>query len=234
MGSRRAMAGRSFADSVAQVFFLLPGSRKVTTSGDTERRSATGRRTEGASPLSSCREREPCTNTLLDKGSLSRLGAGGWERVGVRVRAAEPRGGRDRRRPARAPGGIWSRGCSFAPCRRGAAEPHREQVDVDSSTGGTMPFTIDQIREALSRHQPQLSEREPECSEAAVALVLAGRGEELSLCAIRRAEHPLDPWSGHMALPGGRASPEDGGPRAVAERETFEEVGIALGEPHWI
>lgn len=97
-----------------------------------------------------------------------------------------------------------------------------------------MPFTIYQIREALSRHQPQLSEREPECSEAAVALVLAGRGEELSLCAIRRAEHPLDPWSGHMALPGGRACPEDGGPRAVAERETFEEVGIEIGEPHWI
>lgn len=97
-----------------------------------------------------------------------------------------------------------------------------------------MPFTIYQIREALSRHQPHLSEREPDCSEAAVALVLAGHGEELSLCAIRRAEHPLDPWSGHMALPGGRACPEDGGPRAVAERETLEEVGIAIGEPHWI
>src|SRR5206468_4815145 len=89
-----------------------------------------------------------------------------------------------------------------------------------------MPFTIDQIRTALAGHSPQFLEREPSHSEAAVALVLAGRGDDLSLCAIRRAEHPLDPWSGHMALPGGRSSPEDPSRRAVAERETFEEVGL--------
>lgn len=97
-----------------------------------------------------------------------------------------------------------------------------------------MPFTIDQIREALSRHQPTLVAREPDHAEAAVALVLAGSPDGLALCAIRRAEHPLDPWSGHMALPGGRASAADSGPRAVAERETLEEVGIALNESHWI
>ncbi|MEA2605124.1 MAG: hypothetical protein QOF89_6116 [Acidobacteriota bacterium] len=97
-----------------------------------------------------------------------------------------------------------------------------------------MPFSVDQIRTALAGHNPQLLERDPSHSEAAVALVLAGAGTDLSLCAIRRAEHPLDPWSGHMALPGGRSSSEDPSPRAVAERETFEEVGIALGDPHWI
>ena len=97
-----------------------------------------------------------------------------------------------------------------------------------------MPFTTEEIREALARHTPALVAREPGHAEAAVALVLAGEGSELSLCAIRRAEHPLDPWSGHMALPGGRSSPEDAGPRAAAERETFEEVGIALTEAHWI
>jgi len=97
-----------------------------------------------------------------------------------------------------------------------------------------MPFTIEEIRSALGRHQPTLIAREPEHAEAAVALVLAGGGSDLSLCAIRRAEHPLDPWSGHMALPGGRASPEDSGPRAAAERETLEEVGIALAAAHWI
>ncbi len=97
-----------------------------------------------------------------------------------------------------------------------------------------MPFTIEQIREALSRHQPTLVARGPGHAEAAVALVLAGTGSDLSLCAILRAEHPLDPWSGHMALPGGRASAEDSGPRAVAERETLEEVGLALDESCWI
>jgi 8-oxo-dGTP pyrophosphatase MutT (NUDIX family) len=97
-----------------------------------------------------------------------------------------------------------------------------------------MPFSLEQIREALSRHQPTLVAREPDHAEAAVALVLAGVGNDLSLAAIRRAEHPLDPWSGHMALPGGRASAEDSGARAVAERETLEEVGLALHESHWI
>jgi 8-oxo-dGTP pyrophosphatase MutT (NUDIX family) len=94
-----------------------------------------------------------------------------------------------------------------------------------------MPFTLPSIRAALARHQPQLVETAPHQSQAAVALVLAG-DPELSLCFIRRAEHPHDPWSGHMALPGGRASPEDPHPEAVAERETFEEVGLALGAPH--
>jgi 8-oxo-dGTP pyrophosphatase MutT (NUDIX family) len=97
-----------------------------------------------------------------------------------------------------------------------------------------MPFTIDQIRRALARHQPHLLDREPTQSEAAVALVLAGAGSDLAICAIRRAEHPEDPWSGHMALPGGRNSAQDASLRAAAERETLEEVGLALGEEHWI
>src|SRR5258708_26435910 len=109
-----------------------------------------------------------------------------------------------------------------------------ESVRVHAGRHPSMPFTIEQIRTALSGHSPQLLEREPSHSEAAVALVLAGTGDDLSLCAMRRAERPLDPWSGHMALPGGRSSPEDPSRRAVAERETFEEVGLVLRDAHWI
>ncbi|HXO29869.1 MAG TPA: hypothetical protein VOA80_21150, partial [Thermoanaerobaculia bacterium] len=79
------------------------------------------------------------------------------------------------------------------------------------------PLTLDHIRRALAGHHPQVLEPVPHQAEAAVALVLAGAAE-LALCVIRRAEHPRDPWSGHLALPGGRADPADPHPRAVAER----------------
>ncbi|WP_437874366.1 NUDIX hydrolase [Sorangium sp. So ce513] len=58
----------------------------------------------------------------------------------------------------------------------------------------------------------------------------AGDGDpaEAELLLIRRAEHPRDPWSGHMALPGGRRDPTDGSLLDTAIRETREEVGIDL------
>src|SRR5262249_28795811 len=37
-----------------------------------------------------------------------------------------------------------------------------------------------------------------------------------------------DPWSGHMAFPGGRVDPGDADARAAAERETLEELGLSL------
>ena len=45
---------------------------------------------------------------------------------------------------------------------------------------------------------------------------------------IERATHMGDPWSGQMALPGGREEPTDPDLAATAERETFEEVGLDL------
>lgn len=45
---------------------------------------------------------------------------------------------------------------------------------------------------------------------------------------IRRAERTGDPWSGHMALPGGRRDPGDADLTVTAIRETAEEVGLEL------
>jgi 8-oxo-dGTP pyrophosphatase MutT (NUDIX family) len=61
---------------------------------------------------------------------------------------------------------------------------------------------------------------------AAVALIVAPSPDAILL--IQRAERPGDPWSGHMALPGGRRDPEDGDLLATALREAWEEVGISL------
>lgn len=64
--------------------------------------------------------------------------------------------------------------------------------------------------------------------QAAVALVLRRRLSEAELLVIKRSVSERDHWSGHLALPGGRAEPEDAGLSATAVRETFEEVGINL------
>src|ERR1043165_8679648 len=68
--------------------------------------------------------------------------------------------------------------------------------------------------------------------EAAVALVLspdALPGPALSVLLVRRSEREGDPWSGHMALPGGHAHADDASLAHTARRETLEEVGIDLG-----
>ena len=61
-----------------------------------------------------------------------------------------------------------------------------------------------------------------------MALVLRPAPGELDLLLIKRAVRAGDPWSGHMALPGGRSEPGDPDARATAMRETWEEVGIDL------
>lgn len=64
--------------------------------------------------------------------------------------------------------------------------------------------------------------------EAAVALVLRGRGGAAEMLVIKRAQSERDHWSGHLALPGGRRDPSDADLRATALRETLEEVGLNI------
>jgi 8-oxo-dGTP pyrophosphatase MutT (NUDIX family) len=59
-----------------------------------------------------------------------------------------------------------------------------------------------------------------------VALVLVPSPDSLLL--IRRAERAGDPWSGHMALPGGRRETSDTDLIDTAIREVREEIGMAL------
>jgi 8-oxo-dGTP pyrophosphatase MutT (NUDIX family) len=70
-------------------------------------------------------------------------------------------------------------------------------------------------------------------THAAVALLLrpsvgdgGTAGHSAELLFIKRAERAGDPWSGHLAFPGGRAEERDAALLDVAMREAAEEVGI--------
>ncbi len=83
------------------------------------------------------------------------------------------------------------------------------------------------IRDALRAHSPRHATRRPDRGEAAVTLLLR-EAPDMELLLIQRVERAGDPWSGHMALPGGRRAPIDEDLLDTAFRETREEVGIQL------
>lgn len=64
---------------------------------------------------------------------------------------------------------------------------------------------------------------------SAVALILREREQRLEVLMIKRADRIGDPWSGHMAFPGGRAEAGDQNNLATACRETLEEIGLDTG-----
>ena len=66
---------------------------------------------------------------------------------------------------------------------------------------------------------------------AAIAAVFRLAAEsEPELLMIKRAEQGTDPWSGHVACPGGRMDPRDRDLEETAVRETWEETGIDIRE----
>lgn len=87
---------------------------------------------------------------------------------------------------------------------------------------------IERIAQDLRRRTPRQADQGSYDAQAAVALMLRPMEEGLEFLAIRRAEHESDPWSGHMALPGGRRELADDSLWATAVRETREEVGVDL------
>lgn len=88
-------------------------------------------------------------------------------------------------------------------------------------------ITLDGVRRALISHRPK-RERQTGVHLASVALILVPGAEGLDTLFIRRAVRDGDPWSGQIALPGGRRDAVDLDLEATAIRETREEVAVEL------
>jgi 8-oxo-dGTP pyrophosphatase MutT (NUDIX family) len=91
---------------------------------------------------------------------------------------------------------------------------------------------LERLAATLKERRP--TQLEPRERHAAVALMLRERSGGLELFVIKRAEKSEDPWSGHMALPGGGREPGDKDAYDTARRETLEEVGIDLNEGRFL
>lgn len=83
------------------------------------------------------------------------------------------------------------------------------------------------IESALGAHRPVIVGDDEADRRAAVMLVLR-QSDDVEALFVQRAEVERDPWSGHMALPGGRADPGDRDLVHTALRELREETALTI------
>ncbi|UCC33571.1 MAG: CoA pyrophosphatase [Candidatus Bathyarchaeota archaeon] len=69
---------------------------------------------------------------------------------------------------------------------------------------------------------------EKQGADAAVALLLKCENQALKVLLVKRVERFTDPWSGQMALPGGKRDAKDRDLEQTVIRETLEETSIDL------
>jgi 8-oxo-dGTP pyrophosphatase MutT (NUDIX family) len=87
---------------------------------------------------------------------------------------------------------------------------------------------IEAVKEKLIEFSPSRHPERKQTKRSAVTIVLHDIDGELSVLMIERAKSEGDPWSGHMAFPGGRVDPSDAHSYDAALRECEEEVGLKL------
>jgi 8-oxo-dGTP pyrophosphatase MutT (NUDIX family) len=97
-----------------------------------------------------------------------------------------------------------------------------------AAPGSPAPSALEVIRAALAASPPR-DDLPGGAMRASVCVVVAGPPSAPSLCLIRRARWAADPWSEHIALPGGRRSGDETA-AATAVRELREEVGLVVAE----
>jgi 8-oxo-dGTP pyrophosphatase MutT (NUDIX family) len=93
--------------------------------------------------------------------------------------------------------------------------------------------TLGYIADRLGRHTHRKQYVTGPRTKAAVAMIMREVQDDLEILFIERATDARDPWSGHLAFPGGKV--EDGEQaRQAAERETREEIGLILESERYL
>ena len=95
-------------------------------------------------------------------------------------------------------------------------------------------FNLPHIRTTLQAHEHSVVRPKASTREAAVAIIMRERNDAVDLLFIKRAEKEGDPWSGHMAFPGGHREASDASLEAAASRETLEEIGLDLSHSEYL
>lgn len=94
--------------------------------------------------------------------------------------------------------------------------------------------TIERISRRIAEHEPELFTPSDRTRQAAVAVVLHQSRDQTQVLFIKRATVAGDPWSGHMAFPGGHKDEGDCDLMDAAVRETEEEIGLDLSESRFV
>jgi len=88
---------------------------------------------------------------------------------------------------------------------------------------------VQRLLASLAERPGRLADADAGTRRAAILLVMRARADgEPELLMIKRSDFEGDPWSGHIACPGGRMEPEDRDLAMTAVRETREETGVDI------
>lgn len=94
-------------------------------------------------------------------------------------------------------------------------------------------WSFDQVAERLAHRESGSNQTIGERTRAAVAMILSKGENGIEILFIQRAAHDLDPWSGHIAFPGGKLEAGEHECQAAC-RETYEEIGVDLEHAYYL
>jgi 8-oxo-dGTP pyrophosphatase MutT (NUDIX family) len=92
---------------------------------------------------------------------------------------------------------------------------------------------FDHIAKLLERSKSEPDVSADDRTRASVAMILHQGRNDLEMLFIQRAAHDLDPWSGHIAFPGGKLEKGELECQAAC-REAHEEIGIDLNQARYL